>query len=80
MGNLRSQEKKQKRYSRQDANNLFLKYSFHDRLLAETVHTVETEKIVSEVLAREYPSVPEVVFQSQVLNHVYGEVLVGVIQ
>jgi len=80
MGNLRSSEKKQKRYSKRDANNLFLKYSFHDRLLAETVHTVETEKIVSEVLAREYPSVPEVVFQSQVLNHVYGEVLVGVIQ
>ena len=80
MGNLRSQEKKQKRYSRRDANNLFLKYSFHDRLLAETVHTRETEKIVSEVLAREYPSVPEAVFQSQVLNHVYGEVLVGAIQ
>ena len=80
MGNLRSPEKKQKRYRRRDANNLLLKYSFHDRLLAETVHTVETEKIVSEVLAREYPSVPEVVFQSQVLNHVYGEVLVGAIQ
>jgi len=80
MGNLRSPEKKRKRYSRRDANNLFLKYSYHDRLLAETVHTRETEKIVSEVLAREYPSVPEAVFQSQVLNHVYGEVLVGAIQ
>jgi hypothetical protein len=80
MGNLRSPEKKQKRFNRRDANNLFLKYSFHDRLRAETVHTVETEKIVSEVLAREYPSVPEAVFQSQVLNHVYGEVLVGAIQ
>ena len=55
MGNLRSPEKKQKRYSRRDANNLFLKYSFHDRLLAETVHTVETEKIVSEVLAKSIP-------------------------
>lgn len=44
MGNLRSQEKKQKRYSRRDANNLLLNYSFHDRLLAETVHTTETEK------------------------------------
>jgi hypothetical protein len=41
---------------------------------------VETEKIISEGLAREYPSVPEAVFQSQVLNHVYGEVLVGAIQ
>jgi hypothetical protein len=80
MGNLRSPEKRQKRYNRRDANNLFLKYSFHDRLLAETVHTVETEKIVSDVLAREYPSIPEPVFQSQVLNHVYGEVLVGAIQ
>ena len=80
MGNLRSPEKKQKRYCRRDANNLFLKYSYHDRILAETVHTVETERIVSDVLAREYPSVPEVVFQSQVLNHVYGEVLVGAIQ
>ena len=80
MANLRSPEKLQKRYNRRDANNLFLKYSFHDRLLAETVHTVETEKIVSDVLAREYPSVPEAVFQSQVLNHVYGEVLVGAIQ
>jgi hypothetical protein len=80
MGNLRSQEKKQKRYRRRDANNLFLKYSFHDRFLAETVHTVETEKIVSEILAREYPSVPEAVFQSQVLNHVYGEVLAGAVQ
>jgi hypothetical protein len=59
---------------------LFLKHSFHDRLLAETVHTRETEKIVSDVLAREYPTVPEVVFQSQVLNHIYGEVLVGAIQ
>jgi len=67
MGNLRSPEKKQKRYRRRDANNLFLKYSFHDRLLAETVHTVETEKIVSGVLAKEYPNVPEVVFQFQVL-------------
>ena len=80
MGNLRSPEKKQKRYNRRDANNLFLKYSFHDRLLAETVHTAETEKIVSEVLTNEYPCVPEAVFQSQVLNHVYGEVLVGAIQ
>ena len=75
MGSLRSPEKQQKRYSRRDANNLFLKYSFHDRILAETVHTVETEKIVSDILAKEYPSVPEAVFQSQVLNHVYGEVL-----
>ena len=80
MGNIRNPEKRQKRYRRRDANNLFLKYSFHDRLRAETVHTVETERIVSDVLAREYPCVPEVVFQSQVLNHVYGEVLVGVIQ
>ena len=41
-------------------NDLLLKYSFHDRLLAETVHTVEMEKkIVSEVLAGEYPFVPE---------------------
>jgi hypothetical protein len=79
MGNLRSTEKRQKRYNRRDANNLFLKYSFHDRLRAETVHTTETEKIVSKVLAEEYPSVPEAVFQSQVLNHVYGEVLVGAI-
>ena len=80
MGNLRSPEKKQKRYRRHDANNLFLKYSFHDRILAETVHTRETEKIVREALRREYPLVPEAVFQSQVLNHVYGEVLVGAIQ
>jgi len=79
MGNLRSPGKKQKRYRRRDANNLFLKYSFHDRLLAETVHTVETEKIVSDVLSKEYPTVPEVVFQSQVLNHDYGEVLIGAI-
>jgi len=79
-GEFSRPEKKQKRYRRRDANNLFLKYSFHDRLLAETVHTVETERIVSEVLAREYPSVPEVVFQCQVLNHVYGEVLAGAIQ
>ncbi len=77
MGNLRSPEKKKKRYRRRDANNLFLKYSFHDRLLAETVHTVETEKIVSDVLSKEYPNVPAVVFQSQVLNHDYGEVLIG---
>ena len=80
MGNIRSPEKRQKRYNRRDANNLFIKYSFHDRLRAETVHTVETEKIVSDVLARAYPSVPEAVFQSQVLNHVYGEVLAGAIQ
>ena len=80
MGNLRSPEKRQKRYNRRDANNLFLKYSYHDRLRAETVNTTETEKIVSKVLAEEYPNVPEVVFQSQVLNHVYGEVLVGAIQ
>ena len=79
MGNLRSPEKKQKRYNRRGANNLFLKYSYHDRLRAETVHTVETEKIVSDVLAKEYPNVPEAVFQSQVLNHDYGEVLVGAI-
>jgi len=52
MGNLRSSEKKQKRHNRRDANNLFLKYSFHDKLLAETVHTRETEKIISEVLTR----------------------------
>jgi hypothetical protein len=63
MGNLRSQEKRQKRYNRGDANNLFLKYSYHDRLRAETVHTTETEKIVSRVLAEEYPGVPEAVFQ-----------------
>jgi hypothetical protein len=80
MGNLRSSEKKQKRYNRRDANSLLLKYSFHDRLLAETVHTRETEKIVAEALAKTYPSVSEVVFQSQVLNHVYGEVLAGAIQ
>jgi hypothetical protein len=40
--------KKQKRYSRRDANNLFLKYSFYGRLLGETVHTPESEKIVSD--------------------------------
>ena len=80
MGNLRSPEKKQKRYRRRDANNLFLKYSYHNRLLAETLHTRETEKIVSDVLRREYPFVPDAVFQSQVLNHVYGEVLTGAIQ
>jgi len=80
MGNLRSSDKKQKRYHRRDANDLFIKYSYHDRLLAETVHTVETEKIVSDILAKEYPKVPEAVFQSQVLNHDYGEVLVGAIQ
>jgi hypothetical protein len=79
-GESSQSRKKAKRYRRRDANNLFLKYSYHDRLLAETVHTVETEKIVSEVLAREYPNVPEAVFQSQVLNHDYGEVLVGAIQ
>jgi len=49
MGNLRSPEKQQKRYNRRDANNLFLKYSYHDRLHAETVHTTETEKIVSKI-------------------------------
>jgi hypothetical protein len=80
MGNLRSKEKKQKRYNRRDANSLLIKYSFHDRLRAETVHTTKTEKIVSKVLAIQYPSVSEAVFQSQVLNHVYGEVLVGAIQ
>ena len=80
MENLRSPEKKQKRYHGRDANNLFLKYIFHDRLRAETVHKTETEKIVSEILRREYPSVPEAVFQSQVLDHVYGEVLVGAIK
>jgi hypothetical protein len=79
LGNLRSPEKKQKRYRRRDANNLFLKNSFHDRLLAENVHTREKEKIVSEVLAREYPSISEAVFKSQVLNHPYGEVSVGAI-
>ena len=79
MGNLRSPEKQQKRYRRRDANNLFLKYSYQDRLLAETVHTRETEKIVSDVLSKEYPNVPEAVFQSQVLNHDYGEVLIGAI-
>jgi hypothetical protein len=79
MGNLRSPEKRQKRYNQHDANDLFLKYSYHDRLRAETVHTTETEKIVSEVLSKEYPNVPEAVFQSQVLNHIYGEVLVGAI-
>jgi hypothetical protein len=47
MGNLQSPEKKQKRYRRRDANNLFLKYSFHDRLLAETVHTVEISPGIS---------------------------------
>ena len=80
MGNLRSPERKQKRYRRRDANNLLLKYSFHDRLRAETVHTRETEKVVSDVLAKEYPRVPEAVFQCQVLNHVYGEVLAGAVQ
>ena len=52
MGNLRSPEKKQKRYSRRDANDLFLKYSFHDRLLAETVHTTETEKKIISLIER----------------------------
>ncbi|TFH24760.1 hypothetical protein E4G67_01670 [Candidatus Bathyarchaeota archaeon] len=80
MGNLRSKEKKQKRYSRRDANNLFLKYSFHDRLLAETVHTRESEKIVSDVLARKYPFVPKAIFQWQFLNHVYGEVSLEQVQ
>jgi len=75
MGNLRSLEKKQKRYSRRRANDLLLNYSFHDKLRKEIVNTKETEKIVSDALEKEYPCVPEGVFQSQVLNHVYGEVL-----
>ena len=77
MGNLRSLEKKQKRYSRRHANDLLLNYSFHDKLRKEIVNTKETEKIVSDALEKEYPGVPEGVFQSQVLNHVYGEVLTG---
>ena len=80
LGNLRSSEKKENRYNRWYANGLLLKYSFHDRIRAETVHTRESEKIVAQTLANQYPSVSEVVFQSQVLNHDYGEVLAGPIQ
>jgi hypothetical protein len=77
MGNLRSPEKNQKRYSRRQANDLLLNYSFHDKLRKEIVNTKETEKIVSDTLEKEYPGVPEGIFRSQVLNHIYGEVLTG---
>ena len=43
MGNIRSREKLKKRYDWDKANNLFLKFSFHDKLRAEIVHTKDTE-------------------------------------
>jgi hypothetical protein len=80
LGNIRSEEKRRVRFNRKHANDLFLKFSLHDKLLAETVHTVDTEKIVAEKLAERFPDTSEVVFQSQILNHEYGEVLVGALQ
>ena len=80
MGNIRSEAKRRVRFNRKHANDLFLKFSLHDKLLAETVHTVDTEKIVAEKLAERFPDTSEVVFQSQILNHEYGEVLIGALQ
>ncbi len=80
LGNIRSEEKRRVRFNRKHANDLFLKFSLHDKLLAETVHTVDTEKIVAEKLSERFPDTSEVVFQSQILNHEYGEVLVGALQ
>jgi len=77
MGNIRSREKLKKRYDWDKANNMFLKFSFHDRLRAEIVHTKDTEELVFDVLARELPKVTVDTFQIEVLKHVYGEVLAG---
>ena len=77
MGNIRSREKLKESYDWDKANNLFLRFSFHDKLRAEIVHTKDTEAIVSDVLGKEFPKVTEDTFQIEVLNHVYGEVLAG---
>ena len=43
MRNIRSREKLKKSYDWDKANKLFLKFSFHDKLRAEIVHTKDTE-------------------------------------
>ena len=43
MGNIRSREKLKKSYDWDKANKLFLKFSFHDKLRTEIVHTKDTE-------------------------------------
>ena len=55
MGNIRSEEKRRVRFNRKHANDLFLKFSLHDKVLAETVHTVDTEKIKAEKLVERFP-------------------------
>lgn len=75
MSKIKSQEARKKRFSRYHANNIFLKHSFNDRLHAEIVHTTESEVIVRDLLKKEFPDTSDAVFQSNVLNHEYGEVL-----
>jgi hypothetical protein len=75
MSKIKSVEAREKRFSRSLANSIFLQHSLNDRLHAEIVHTVASEQIVRELLAKEFSSTSEATFQSEVLNHVYGEVL-----
>jgi hypothetical protein len=60
LGNIRSEEKRRVRFNRKHTNDLFLKFNLHDKLLAETVHTVDAENIVAEKLAERFPDASKV--------------------
>ena len=71
----RSPQAQKRKYNKYAGKSILLQFSFNDHTRAETVHTVPTEKIVLDKLQKEYPEIPDGTFQSEVLNHVFGEVL-----
>lgn len=71
----RSPQSQKRKYETYKGKRILLQYSFNDHTRAEVVHTVPTEEIVRGKLEKEFPEVPDKVFQTEVLNHAFGEIL-----
>ena len=73
MGNLRSEQSKNRRAERRRIRNILLTYSFKDRLAAETVYTPENEKIVFAEMQAKLSFTQFVAEYGEVLTSPLGE-------
>lgn len=75
MPTRRSPEANKRRYTIGKGRKILLNFSFNDHVRAETVHTLPTDLIVRDQLQKTFPDIPEETFQTEVLNHIFGEIL-----
>ena len=73
MGNLRSEQSKNRRAERRWMRNILLTYSFKDRLAAETVYTPENEKVVLAEMQTKLGFTQHVAEYGEVLTSPLGE-------